>query len=550
MAFSYGISLFFSGIGEKKEVLSTLSFIGSILALVVFCMGLALLKIKPSPNLGILFFLSALLLLIIFSKNVLKSVSLELIFITVFFLFILGVRLLFIKDLLVPPNSDSVQHVLIVRDFIDPKQPSRAFYNISDGFSHYYHFGFHALAAWLSGITKIPPEKMIMLLGQYFQALAVLIIYPFSYAILRNSQSAWIVMLLSGLYLPYPAYASNWGKYPAISSIIGVVFVATVSMIVLRRSKYLKNQRVWWLVGIATISAIILHSRSLFLLISIPLILLTYKKIALRYASTNNQESEIIKLATVGLVVMLSIIYLLIDPLNNNIGRLLFFILITTISVYTRFAYTSTVLLFISILGVGAYLNLGFTFLPSRFSRIFDFPYIDIFLYIPICLIVWSGIDGTLSILNLQEIRSGKWPLGLVLSIGLVNVFFFQNHYPSNCCILLREDDLFAFKWMEINLPQTTKIGIASIGVPGNFRASDGGAWIEAMTGIPTQKIDADSEFNWLEKKTLCAQKVTHLYSSGQAGSFDEYKIILSGGSYVFGIGTVHLYHINCNKPP
>lgn len=542
LAFAQLIKWFLLDLRLNKEAFSILSFLGGILGLTFFCIGIVLLKIKPTPNLGEGFFFCALLLLITSCHNVFKFITLEFTKILAFFLFILLIRLSFIRGLLVPPYSDSIQHVLIVKDFLSPEKNAQAFYNISEGLINYYHFGFHALTAWLSGTTATSPEQTVMVLGQYFQALAILAIYPLAYVILGNSTSAWTVMSIAGFYLPTLAYASNWGKYPAIASTIGFIFTFTLVLLIIRKKN--APRKVWGGIIIAVLSCALLHSRSIFLLITEILAILIYKKIlrATKKTGVSFENNDYIKM----MIIFLGFVFLEFNPFKLETLYIVIFLGLIIISINTKFSFSIYILVSIVIMFIGLITKIDLPSLPNRFNTVFDITFLSIFLYIPVSFLVWSGLDGLSEFFKSRNLENRRnWLLLGVMVFGLVNTAFFQVHSPSKCCVLLSEDDLYAFEWIKQNIPKSARIGIAAIGKTGNLKPSDGGAWIENMISVPTQKIDVMSDFTIIEND-LCENKVAYLYSGGLEDSFDEYSIIKAGGIYVYGLGKVHIYYLDC----
>jgi hypothetical protein len=110
----------------------------------------------------------------------------------------------------------------------------------------------------------------------------------------------------------------------------------------------------------------------------------------------------------------------------------------------------------------------------------------------------------------------------------------------------MNDDDLFAFEWMKLNLPNNTIIGIAATGKNGNLAPVDGGAWIEMLTSIPTRKLDTKKNFLGT-KWNLCLENVTYLYVDNLENSFDEYNLIEAGAIRQFNLGTVSVYQLGCN---
>lgn len=127
-------------------------------------------------------------------------------------------RMVFLSELIFPPYFDSAHHYLITNDLIHIDFPPTAFYRINGIPPRYYHFGFHLFSGWISSLSGANLLSTIPFVGQLFQVIAVLTVY-FPTKLLSGSKKAGIAaVLFAGFGWAMPAFASNWGKYPAIFS--------------------------------------------------------------------------------------------------------------------------------------------------------------------------------------------------------------------------------------------------------------------------------------------------------------------------------------------
>ena len=544
-AFASLISSILSGMISEKNSLSILSHLGGVLGIVLFSLGTAIFRIKPSPSLGMAVVIAALIILILRRKYLSSLVPSP--GIVLFFLFILLLRLIFVQGLLVPPYADSVTHLQIVLDLMNPDRPPQAYYRLALDLEHSYHFGFHALAAWLSNTTNTEPAQAILLLGQYFQALAVLAIYPIGYLLFKNSLPAWGVMCISGLLLPVPAYASNWGKYPAIASMIGISFVLSMVLIHLA-NKETASRKLWWLGALALLATTALHSRSLFA------VMVFFVFFGLHFSSKPNLlEKKFLEYeGMIATVLNILLFFFIMIFFEYEISFLLFLglLIISAFAFYADFFLASNFVVIALTMGILHYFPMDWLGLPERFDTIFDRPYLIILSYIPASILIWSGLEGIIRLLSENNYKFSRRQLfASILILGLINSIFIQDHRPSDCCILLNDDDLFAFEWTQQNLPDDVLVGISAIGKPGNFLPADGGAWLEYFTGIPTRKLDSNTDF--MDAATnLCAESIEYYYLDNLKDSFDEYSLVETGGIYQFGLGGVKIYKLDCMNLP
>jgi hypothetical protein len=527
----------------EHDVGFSLSYSGGILLFSLFGLGMAWVKVQPSLWLGAFVLGVALLVLAFYAPALRHSLTWRSLSLPFFFVFMLGLRLPFIHNLLVPPYADSVQHVLIVQDMLQPDQPPQAFYTLSLNLQTYYHFGFHALAAWLSGSTNTTPAETILILGQYFQALAVIAVYPLAHKIFKSTFAAWGVIILVGLFFAMPAHASNWGKYPAIASLVGISFCLGLFAVLQQAPQPGAKGPIllFWLGALATF---FLHSRTLpvFLLVFLIFKSLSFLKIAWPAPGHLTEEMGMAAFAVAGLLILM--LFLIYDDLPLPFCFLIVFGFIAAFYFDFKTALGLTLFPLLIILLGG--LPLFASFLPARFGSLIDAPYQALLLFLPASLLIWLAVEGLLHFFGQQDIYiNPRVVLSVLLFAGCINALYFQDQRPSACCIFLDDDDLFSFEWMKRNLPVPTVVGIAATGDPGNYLPADGGAWLEPMTGIPTRKLAYNTDFP-ATTAALCTSGVKYLYLDALDNSFDEFEVAQSGAQYIFGFETIRIYALGC----
>ena len=532
---------------QDSETCLALSFSGGLLGFCLFCLSTTWFHLQPSLIPGLLLLAGALVLSFLYGPALLRTHFWGLLKLLAFFAILLGLRLLFIHNLLVPPYADSVQHVQIVQDMLHPVQPPQAFFQISLSPKTYYHFGFHALAAWLAGSTNTTAAETVMLLGQYFQTMAVLSIFPLARTLLKTSAGAWGAMLICALLLPMPAYASNWGKYPAIASLTGMGFCLGLfaTLINAKRPGSIKH---WILLSIAIFSTLMLHSRQLMIFLIALVIYWVFSRFVIPQSQNSRvtQEKQFIAICMV-LLLSLSILFLIINTPSYYYVFLLVLILGAG-AVYYDYDVALGVMAFaILIIFLGGFPYLA-DFLPKRFEVLMDPTFQKIILFLPLGLLAWLGLEGIAKFLLGEKFKNINAILLLfIVFVGVINISFFQDQHPSPCCVFMNDDDLFSFEWMKLNLPPHTLVGVSATGESRNYQASDGGAWAEMLAGFPTRKIAYDTNFED-ELMNFCQHGLSYYYAGGMENSFDEYSLTQAGAHYIFGLGKVRIYSVNCPK--
>jgi hypothetical protein len=175
------------------------------------------------------------------------------------------IRLAFISGLVVPLYFDSAMHYSIVTNLIASfKASTLPAYNSFVG--GYYHLGFHVLVTALSLALSLDVKDVILVFGQI---ILVSIPLPLFFIIKRETQldtPAIFATLLAGWGWSLPAHAVNWGKYPALTSILAFEFVLCSTYLLLQSTK----RRRWILICLFCLSVLMstfIHTRSLILII-------------------------------------------------------------------------------------------------------------------------------------------------------------------------------------------------------------------------------------------------------------------------------------------
>lgn len=125
-------------------------------------------------------------------------------------------RLLTVRGLDMPLWHDSVQHTTIVQRMLE----SGGLFSSWEPYAPYKtlstQFGFHALAATWAWITGADAPQAVIWSGQLLSLAAVLALYPLAYR-LKGPWAGAISVAAAGLFLQFPAYYTNWGRYPQMA---------------------------------------------------------------------------------------------------------------------------------------------------------------------------------------------------------------------------------------------------------------------------------------------------------------------------------------------
>lgn len=142
---------------------------------------------------------------------------------------IIIVRLWVSRSIAIPLWGDSYQHTVMAQLLVDHGGLFNSWQPYADLQTFTYHYGFHASVAvyhWLSGMDM--PGSTLMV-GQWFNVLAVLALYPLAYRLTQQKWVGTIAVLVAGLLLSIPMIYINWGRYTQLAGQIvmpGAIYLA------------------------------------------------------------------------------------------------------------------------------------------------------------------------------------------------------------------------------------------------------------------------------------------------------------------------------------
>jgi hypothetical protein len=481
-------------------------------------------------------------------------------------------RLAFLSKVLLPLYFDSAQHYLIVKNVIQnfASNEGASFLLPTNA---YYHVGFHLLTAFTASSLRADVIESILILGQMIVAAIPLSIFPIIKRETQSSTAGLFAVLLAAFGWYMPAYAVNWGKYPALASLPLITFVISLAYLSLQYKSVLSRRKYLWLLAILVSGifiSVFFHSRSLVILGSIALAWIT----VLGW----QRLSKLLRIVTFLAVItgiLLVIMYirtkdvfgLLFDPYWEK--GLLVTVVVFVLALFAPWAYPR--LTFASILVI--FLMLASLLIPVRVPgygalTLLDRPFVEMSLYLPLSFLGGAGLAGLEK--GLQQ-WTAKWALkrfSLARSLGTVFIVLLllhavanYNFYPAGCCSIIGRDDLVAIDWMDKNLPSEARIAISSTELkvivsdsPQGSAGGDAGIWITPLTDRATIPLPYQSDFSQQAIfDRLCQQRLGYLYVGETGTTFnnglitaypDRYQILLS-------MPKAKLYQVmGCSKNP
>lgn len=474
------------------------------------------------------------------------------------------VKFAFLKQLEYPLYYDSAVHYEVVDDLQNLSEPQPGLekvWNLKSG--RYYHLGFHStvavLGAQLGG--SYDEAQLILTTGHVFLIGIVLSVGILSSRLFNSYYAGIATIIFAGLGWSMPAYAINWGKYPAISS-LAIFPLAVYWMInswILREN----NRRLPIFLSISlALCCILLHSRSLLLLACGVAAVVTLQMIWNRLS-----EDNIVLL--VGAEFLLTLLLFRFHP---NLRSALLPYLNGVDSITTIF--TAALIFFVAsqntkvslgILTFMVYVALVATIPSPEFlvrhsgPYLLDRPFLQILIFLPLSLFIGASFSYFIAELRLRLARTGNERLfvgiGLlctaVLAIIIRPVSDFK---PDSCCVYMRTDDIFLIGWIEQSLPKNSRILISTdtgisdrpVKVP-----TDAGAWITPLTELDTLKFDYQADLSDPElHSALCRERINYIYVSTVNRSFSitELEGNMRNYSPTLILPESRLYGVNCSR--
>jgi hypothetical protein len=464
-------------------------------------------------------------------------------------------RLAFVSRAVFPSYFDSAQHYLYIKNILAYVGSPR---NETPFMPGYYHLGFHFLAAFLTYATRAEITTTILALGQ-----VVLALLPFSaFFIVRHwtgsSSAGFLALVLAGFGWYMPAHAADWGKYPALASLALIPFVLSLAYLAIENRNILSKEKYLGLLALllaGIIISVLLHSRSL-----VVYILLACAALVIFAWNKMRKGPQLLVFGLFLVTVVGEIVYIrsqgILGPLFDAYGAkgILISISVLVLSVFAYRSYPG--LVFFCIVSIS--LLLASLFVPLRNlipgyanTTPLDRPYVQMILYLPLTLLAGFGLAGLEQVLQGGSIRLGnkhfslsKTISALFIALVVVHALFQYDLYPSDCCVIVSQDDITAIQWLNENLPGGARILTASTDLnvlpTDNYQGragGDAGTWITPLTGRPIALLPFNTDFSQSQiLETLCGQQVNFVYvgktgwffsDAGMSAQPDGYRLIL-----------------------
>lgn len=465
-----------------------------------------------------------------------KSGVLPLAGLAVLFVLTAWIRLAFLARTALPLYFDSAEHYRIAQSLAGAYASG---FGLTWPVATFYHLGFHLITALLTSITGINPAESILIGGQLVIAATPLCLY-FLVRVETSSTAAGFLTVVLGIFGWYmPAYAVNWGKYPALYSLPAILFCLHAAYAA-GRAEGGSRRALEVLSAVAALSAFVLQTRAI-ILIGMAIAAWWLGGLWVR----QSRVARGLMLAVVILVLAFEILVVGSTPtlaavLDPYVGSgLILTILVGVLAIpafrgFPRLSFSCAAAVALVLLGL---------FLPVpgfRSSPLLDRPLAEMVLFAPLAILAGCGFAGAARFFAKvpAAVRAaGAFVIfAAIAGHALINYSF----YPSTCCDLVHADDLVALDWIGKNLPSDDLIGIsqsqlqdAPLPYPPLAAGTDAGVWITPMTGRPTTSLPYSIDFGTVAARhQLCGSGVDDVYVSADPYSFSPASLEAHPGWY------------------
>ena len=211
-------------------------------------------------------------------------------------------RLDHIADLPLPNWVDPVHHTMILRIFVDGGTLPTTFAPFLPENSFVYHWGFHAIAAWLAWLLDwTDPFKLADLMlhfGQLLNSLTLLMVYAAGRTLFHSRRAGMLAAVLATLISWYPAFYVSWGRYTQLAGLL-ILAIFAVQLWQLHASRIQRPRGDYAAVILLGAGLVLVHVRVAFFGVTLGIVLVGAVVLAERWATLRRWAG-----AAVGVVVL------------------------------------------------------------------------------------------------------------------------------------------------------------------------------------------------------------------------------------------------------
>ena len=453
------------------------------------------------------------------------------IFLALFFILSLLLRLAYVSQALLPSYFDSASHYLLIKRIMSGDL------ELASLRTNYYHMGFHFVAAFYASAFRVDISTVMLILGQIILAMLPIPFFFIVRRLTRSSWAGWFAVIVSAFGWGMPAHAVDWGKYPALLSLSMILFVLYLSYVLLRNKDTLSTKNkmlLYGALGMSLVGSVFVHSRVAIVFV---FTLISWGVSAWWGRLTANQKRVLffflICIISVELIFIQkhTVLFLLLDPyIHTGIWTSALILFLSAFAYRSFSQLTFAIFFIIALLLISLFIPLADVIPGHTLLTLMDRPYVEMILFMPLSLLGCLGFANLEKMIGSLYLKYAMFGVAaLILAYAIVN----HNFYPSACCVIVGNDDVAAMAWMENQLPVGARIGVSSTvlrvvaaDVAEGDVGADAGVWITPLIGRPAVLVPYDSAFEQQETlDQLCTKKIRYLFVGELGQSFDHEKL-------------------------
>ena len=140
------------------------------------------------------------------------------------------------RELLLPNWVDSQHHYLIIKVILENGAVPETLAPYLEG-PFYYHFGYHAIAALFTVLSRLPIGDAMLIVGQFINAAVGLSVYALGKALWRDWRPAAAAGLLVTFVTRMPAYYLSWGRYTLLTGLVLLPLTMGLGLNILKKPR-------------------------------------------------------------------------------------------------------------------------------------------------------------------------------------------------------------------------------------------------------------------------------------------------------------------------
>lgn len=475
--------------------------------------------------------------------------------------FLLGLGILvflgqfhFNSQLLYPSFTDSITHYRYIEGFLNWRDTSGTLIHFLREV-RFYHYGFHILVADFAQLTGYEVTEVMLVFGMLMVTLAPFAVDLLVQRFTSEQRAGRLAALTIAIACLFPGFALNWGKYPAILSVVLLPLPLSLIIGMIKQPRLGKNWRTWLLLLVLLGLTGLSHWRSMVVLVVMSLATMAFYKF----------PRKSIAYGTLAVFAPASLFFLIKDRLRFNVsgGQLAFWAFVFFLALMVMLIRIKRKELSLLPLTIMFYLmarlcvEIPLDKLLPQIGAPVDMPYFRIIL--PVIAGLFIGVligeikpllSDTADSLAMKTRYLKDW-VGLVfVALLLFGVPIQRKVQPSRGYILVGEQQKEAIDWALQNFEgQKTKLLLAGTPEIDYVEYADAGGWLAEMGDFEVVFAIDNVDFNRTGVHArMCREEIGLIFADYSKATVFSPKVMLDPARYdtLFETADIRLFSPKC----